>query len=380
MKRLSTILAVMLVISVVAMVSEAQAYHVADMANDLACSYTYPTLQPFGGSDSGRELIDGYIPPGRLSHDYVPWVYFCDVPPYLEIRIDLGRTRLVSGARGWYAGFNGGGNPKCYWPYEQIISTSTDGETFTHLNTCSSPDYTYISEGAEENVDPVDPPHEARFVLVEIDSYRKSGAVWMAEIQVLVEAPVADAGPDRTVDTASVTLDGSGSTAPAGATYTWTWGDTGSATGETPSVVGLPEGTTIITLVVSDGVVGSDLDLVDSAPDTVGITVDTTPPMVSAGNDVFTLVHDVPIQLTGMASDSGGVDPASLEWLLPDGTTVAGQAISVLVTEGEEIYVFSASDLVGNPASADVKVVGIDISGLLPPGLEKIIKRGGVGN
>jgi len=73
-----------------------------------------------------------------------------------------------------------------------------------------------------------------------------------------------------------VTLDGSGSYDPDGdpLNYTWTWdGDT--ANGVNP-MVELPLGTTTITLVVNDGIV-------DSEPDSVDVTVETTapaPPMV----------------------------------------------------------------------------------------------------
>ena len=86
--------------------------------------------------------------------------------------------------------------------------------------------------------------------------------------------PVADAGPDQTIEQeshagASVTLDGSGSSGPDDdpLTYSWTW-DGGSAIGVSPTVV-LPLGTTTITLVVNDGTT-------DSNPDTVDITVEDT--------------------------------------------------------------------------------------------------------
>ncbi|MBM4035180.1 MAG: HYR domain-containing protein [Planctomycetes bacterium] len=90
-------------------------------------------------------------------------------------------------------------------------------------------------------------------------------------------APIANAGPDQTVEQTSaagtqVTLYGSGSSDPDGdpLTYQWTWPG-GSATGVRPTVT-LPLGTTTVTLVVNDGQADSD-------PDTVDITVeDKTPP------------------------------------------------------------------------------------------------------
>ena len=93
-------------------------------------------------------------------------------------------------------------------------------------------------------------------------------------------SPVADAGPDQTVectspDGAPVTLDGTGSSDAKGeppVSYLWT-NSFGTASGATPTVQ-VPLGTETIMLVVNDG-------QLDSAPDTVDITVeDTTAPVI----------------------------------------------------------------------------------------------------
>ena len=97
----------------------------------------------------------------------------------------------------------------------------------------------------------------------------------------LNEAPVANAGPDRTVECTGlsctgVTLNGSDSSDPDGdpLTYTWTWNG-GTASGEN-ATVSLPLGITEVTLTVDDGKEGT-------AADTVLITVsDTTPPSTTA--------------------------------------------------------------------------------------------------
>jgi|GEM_PF-2809490 len=101
------------------------------------------------------------------------------------------------------------------------------------------------------------------------------------------QPPVADAGPDQTLEQTShagavVTLDGSGSYDPDGdsLTYDWTW-DGGSTTGVSPAVT-LPLGTTTVTLTVSDGT------YTDS--DTVDIKVqDTTPPDITLSGDQIVL-------------------------------------------------------------------------------------------
>jgi hypothetical protein len=97
----------------------------------------------------------------------------------------------------------------------------------------------------------------------------------------LDRAPVANAGPDRTVEatgpTTEVTLDGTASADPEGATLTYTWtGDftEGTATGATPTVH-FAFGTHVVTLVVNDG-------FFDSEPDTVTIDLaDLTPPTLT---------------------------------------------------------------------------------------------------
>src|SRR5213593_871906 len=93
--------------------------------------------------------------------------------------------------------------------------------------------------------------------------------------------PVADAGPDRTVECtaasgATVTLNGTASSDPDGDPLTFTWTNSfGTVLGQTPQVT-LPLGAHTITLTVDDGKGGS-------ASDTVKITVaDTKPPTVTA--------------------------------------------------------------------------------------------------
>ncbi|MCC7265175.1 MAG: choice-of-anchor C family protein [Candidatus Latescibacteria bacterium] len=94
------------------------------------------------------------------------------------------------------------------------------------------------------------------------------------------QPPVANAGPDQTVEATSptttlVTLNGAGSSDPDGNPLTFTWtGSFGTASGATPTVA-LPLGTHEITLTVADGKGRTDTDV-------VAITVqDKTAPAIS---------------------------------------------------------------------------------------------------
>ena len=98
-------------------------------------------------------------------------------------------------------------------------------------------------------------------------------------------APVANAGPDQTVEcagaTTSVTLDGTASTPGTGTinSYSWAEGATSLGTGAT-LMVSLPKGSHTITLTVTDTGGGSDTD------DVVVNIVDTTPPVIDCPDDV----------------------------------------------------------------------------------------------
>jgi hypothetical protein len=97
-------------------------------------------------------------------------------------------------------------------------------------------------------------------------------------------SPVANAGPDQTVEcaggTTSVMLDGSASTAGSGTinSYTWKEGMTTVATGATPTVA-LASGSHTITLTVTDTGGGSASD------DVVINIVDTTAPVITVLGD-----------------------------------------------------------------------------------------------
>jgi hypothetical protein len=171
--------------------------------------------------------------------------------------------------------------------------------------------------------------------------------------------PIADAGPDQTVEQAyyqgaDVTLDGSGSSDPDGdaITYAWTWSG-GSASGVSPTV-SLPLGTTVITLVVNDG-------FLDSCPDTVSINVvDTTPPSVDAGPDITVEQETVAgTEVTLWASVSDICDPSPV--------VVWSHGPTYVFPLGDTTVTVTAIDASGNVGSDTVVVHVVDTT---PPELE----------
>ncbi len=171
------------------------------------------------------------------------------------------------------------------------------------------------------------------------------------------QPPVADAGPDQTVEQdssagASVTLDGSGSSDDGQIqplTYTWTWPGGSSATGVNPTVT-LPPGTTIVTLTVDDGQF--------SATDTVDITVeDTTPPDITCpGNTTIVSIGGVPVEdeqiQTFLASASAYDDCDPLPVITNDAPAV--------FTAGDTIVNFTATDVSGNSSSCSSTVTVVE--------------------
>ncbi|HTF57760.1 MAG TPA: hypothetical protein VK661_11050 [Planctomycetota bacterium] len=125
--------------------------------------------------------------------------------------------------------------------------------------------------------------------------------------------PIANAGPDQTVEAtgpggASVTLNGTGSSDPEGASLTYAWtGSFGSASGATPSV-SLPLGENHVSLTVSDPDGGS-------ASDTVTImVVDSTPPAIvnlcANPNTLWSPNHDMrQVSVSASAGDAADAAP-----------------------------------------------------------------------
>ncbi|MCP5197341.1 MAG: hypothetical protein H6974_11225 [Gammaproteobacteria bacterium] len=148
--------------------------------------------------------------------------------------------------------------------------------------------------------------------------------------------PVAEAGPDQTAPVGmTVTLDGSGSTDADGddLTYAWTLptvpaGSTATladATTVNPRLTLDRPGDYTAQLVVNDG-------QADSAPDTVTVSTENTPPVADAGPDQSAPVNTL-VTLDGSASSDVDGDALTFAWTLvnpPAGSTaVLAEATTV---------------------------------------------------
>ncbi len=174
------------------------------------------------------------------------------------------------------------------------------------------------------------------------------------------QPPIANAGPDQTVEQtspegANVTLDGTASSDPDNdvLSYFWNWTG-GSASGANPTVM-LPPGMTNITLTVDDGEF--------NATDTVIITVvDSEPPYVNAGDDMTVEAvspEGAEVMLEGEATDDVDVD---LDYVWSEGATVLGTDANLTVTLslGTHVLSLNATDDAGNTGTDTVTVEVVD--------------------
>jgi hypothetical protein len=194
------------------------------------------------------------------------------------------------------------------------------------------------------------------------------------------QSPVADAGPDQTIECAcqtpegtQVTLDGTGSTDSDedSLTYTWTGPFLESpASGATPIITLGCVGQYEITLVVNDG-------QVDSEPDTVIITVeDTTAPVISRPGDITVEAMDpdgVPVEddeiqtfLAGAsATDNCDSEPA----IVNDAPTI--------FQSGDTTVTFTATDASGNISTCQATVTVVEAAEAHIRIVPRIINRDG---
>ena len=135
-------------------------------------------------------------------------------------------------------------------------------------------------------------------------------------------APVANAGPDQTVNVAdTVTLDGSGSSDADSDPLTYSWalsvpGGSSAALSDTtavgPTFVPDVDGTYTATLIVNDG---TDNSAADSAVITAQVVVVNIPPVADAGPDQTVNVDDT-VNLNGGGSSDADGDALTYLWSL----------------------------------------------------------------
>src|SRR4030042_236185 len=139
----------------------------------------------------------------------------------------------------------------------------------------------------------------------------------VANIQVVNTPPVANAGPDQTVTVGTnVQLNGSGSTDVDGDPLTFSWSFTSIPAGSVatlnnpssvnPTFIADEQGDYIVELIVNDG-------FGNSAPDTVTITTQNTPPVANAGPNQTVTVGTL-VTLNGSGSTDVDGDPLTYSW------------------------------------------------------------------
>ena len=144
---------------------------------------------------------------------------------------------------------------------------------------------------------------------------------YQCNIEIPMAPPVADAGGSYNgTEGSAVSFDGSGSL--YASTYSWTFGDGGTGSGESPSHVYAEDGTYPVTLTVENGA-GTDTD------NTTANISNADPSIQSMNANPSTVNEGQSVAFTGSATDPGGAnDPLSYSWNFGDGGTGSGTSTS----------------------------------------------------
>ncbi|MBI1798008.1 MAG: hypothetical protein HYR74_13285 [Candidatus Eisenbacteria bacterium] len=252
----------------------------------------------------------------------------------------------------------------------------TDGTSVLSVGTGSTASHSLTDGGLATLVGAA---HNLLWAVEGSNSASPATGPYLGENRAIVadNPPHADAGPNQTVECSShtttpVTLDGSGSTDPDGDALTYTWSAAGVSFNDIHAqkpIGQFHEGTTVVTLTVSDGF------LTDQSQVTIKV-VDTTKPVVSCPTDL-TLECDSHCDAT-----LGGVpatDAAVVTWLAsfsatdvcdPNPTTTLPHPACFPL--GDTPVTFTAKDADGNTNSCTRTVHVVDTT---PPVITLALDR-----
>ena len=179
-----------------------------------------------------------------------------------------------------------------------------------------------------------------------------TGTKWGAatdRIAALVrEGPIADAGPDMKVCTnQAVRFDGSGSTDADGAVnaFAWTFGDSGTASGERPEYRFKKPGNYVVNLTITGEALGSCSPL---DTDTVNVEVVAAPGQSITGSD--RAAAGMPAVFEVALSDLRGATVISHHWQFSDGGTAQGANVSHTFEKPGIYFATLSTELAGGNA------------------------------
>jgi hypothetical protein len=308
------------------------------------------------GVDAGK-IVGNCNTAGGIMYDGTTWSVLSLPESGLTV-LGIDGSNII--ASRWSHSFVYDGTTWTKLEFPGVASTEAHGIDGSYIvgeyNTQSgAPDHGFIWDGTTWTT--LDLPGANGTIIFDIDGarmvgrYLDSSGQFHGFLYSVNQAPVANAGPDQTVEQTSVSgadvvLDGSASSDPEGEplTYEWTWTG-GSASGVNP-MVSLPPGETEISLTVSDG------ELSDT--DTVCISIeDTTPPQIFIGApEPYAIYPAGALTLAFGATDAVGV--TELAGTLEE-SNGSPQPVSPGEIPGVGVYtlVVTANDAAGNIAESE---------------------------
>ncbi|HRO47887.1 PKD domain-containing protein, partial [Agriterribacter sp.] len=208
-----------------------------------------------------------------------------------------------------------------------------------------------------------------------------NGGISTASVTITVKAaplpPVADAGADKTITLPdnSISLDGSGSTAPSGSISSYEWSKTSGPSGEVitspgsvaTTVTGLAEGVYAFELKVTDNNGGTS-----TASVTITVKAAPLPPVADAGIAQTITLPDNSVSLDGSGSTAPSGSISSYAWSKTSGPsgeviTSPGSAATTVTGLAEGVYTFELRVTDDNGATSTASVSITVKAAPLPP-------------